>query len=198
MMFYEQIRESYRHLGYKFKETELGLNLYGFRSRNSQSNQFDDKIGCAWKQGGKGYVYEFNGTTDPGKYWLQNPMKQAGCAILVPGQYLDVYEKGLHAGKYDAFKQCAKMAYVRDNDKNTELDFSLYRDPEKAKTAIFWDIIGSNLHRASEWQVIQWVEKYSASCQVIQDPKNFKKLIDLRNNSMAVGHKKWDYTLFEE
>jgi hypothetical protein len=197
-MTYLELKYLYSIYNYKFREEEMALNLFGARSLESQSNKFDDVIGCAWIQDGEANVIQFPATTDPGKYYLQNPMKKEGTIIVVPGQYLDVYCKGLHAGKYDAFKQYKPMAYVRDNDRNIELDFSLYRDENKRKKYLFWAIQGTNLHRASEWQIVQWVEKYSAGCQVVQDPKNFAKLIDLRNKSIKFGYNSWDYTLFDE
>lgn len=197
-MDYKSIKDRYLKMGYKFRTGKLELNLFGIRSKDSQSDKFDDLVGCAWiNENMVPCLYAFPATTDPGKYWLQNPMKKDGCAILVPGQYLEVYEAGKHKGEYEAFIQCSHMRYVRDNNRDTTLDFSLYRDPAK-KASIFWDIIGSNLHRASSWKIVNWVSKYSASCQVIQDPKYFAQLIELRDKSIKFGYKKFDYTLFED
>jgi len=125
-------------------------------------------------------------------------MNKNGTIIMVPGQYIEVYSRGLHNGKYECFKQHGKMYYVRDNSKDSKLDFDLYRDPEKLKIHGFWGINGTNLHRASEWKIVQWIENYSAGCQVVQDPKVFKQLITLRDKSVFQGYKLWDYTLFEE
>lgn len=195
---YSEIRDKYLKMGYKFRKGQFELNLYGIRSKDSQSDKFDDIVGCAWVN--ENFVpctVEYKATTDPGKYWLQNPMNKKGCAIMVPGQYLEAYEAGKHKGEYEAFTQCTHMAYVRDNNKDTILDFSLYRDKNKAKSEVFWDIIGTNLHRASEWQIVNLISKFSAGCQIIQNPKEFAYLIQLRDKSVLKGYKKWDYTLFE-
>lgn len=197
-MTYQQLKELYLSHGHKFREEDKALNIFGARSNVSQSNKFDDVIGCAWKFDGNENIFQCKATTDPGKYYLQNPMNVNGTIIIVPGQYIECYEKGLHAGKYDALRQCAKMSYVRDFNKDLELDFSLYRDVAKRRTHIFWGINGTNLHRASEWQIVQFVEKYSAGCQVVQDVKDFNFLIGLRDMSILAGYTKFDYTLFEE
>jgi len=197
-MTYDQLKGLYNSHNHVFREENLALNIFGARSKESQSNKFDDVIGCAWIENGEKNIVQFPGTTDPGKYYLQNPMNTNGTIIMIPGQYIEVYGKGLHAGKYDAFRQYKQMAYVRDYNKDTSLDFSLYRDEEKRKKHMFWGINGTNLHRASEWQIVQFVERYSAGCQVVQDPKNFQFLIDLRNKSINAGYNFFDYTLFEE
>lgn len=177
----------------------MALNLFGIRSRESKSDKFDDLGGVAWiDENGQKELFNFWMTTDPGKHWLTTPMSKEGTIILVPGQYKNVYAKGLHAGKYDAFKQVKEMYYVRDYNKDLVLDFDLYRDKEQLKIRGFWGINGTNLHRASEFKIVELVGPYSAGCQVVQRPETFKKLIELRNKSMEYGFQKFDYTLFEE
>ncbi len=198
-MTYNQVKQSFMQKGYEFREQKMALNLFGIRTKESQSDKFDDIVGCAFiNESAVPSILSYAATTDPGKHWLQNPMRKEGCAILVPGQYKEVYSAGKHQGKYEAFVQTSKMFYVRDNNKDALLDFSLYRDPEKYKKNMIWDIIGSNIHRASEWNIINFIGQWSASCQVVQDPKNFKKLIEVRDRSVKAGFTKFDYTLFEE
>lgn len=197
-MTYSEIEKLYEKNEYKFRTEDYALNIFGIRSKESRSNKFDDKIGIAWRVENSKFIIIDNATTDPGKYWLELPSVREGTIIVVPNQYTEVYEKGLHAGKYDAFKQCAPMVYVRDNDRNMDLDFSLYRDLQKRKIHSFSAIRGTNLHRASENKIVQFVEKYSAGCQVVQNPTFFARMIMLRDLSISEGYKKFDYTLFEE
>lgn len=196
---YNTALDLYLQHGYKFRFETMGLNIYAIRSKNSKSNAFDDIGGIAYiDENLKQTHFNFAITTDPGKYYLQNPLNKNGTIIMVPNQYIEVYGEGKHNGKYECFKQHKPMQYVRDNDRNDILNFDLYRDPELKKKHAFWGMNGTNLHRASEWQIIKWIERYSAGCQVVQDPKIFNKLIEIRNKSMNYGFKFWDFTLFEE
>lgn len=198
-MDYNSIKQLYLKKGYTFREEKMRLNLFGIRSKNSQSDKFDDLGGIAWvDENGKPQLFNFWMTTDPGKTGLLNPGNVKGCIIIVPGQYLEVYGKGLHNGKYECFKQAKKMHYVRDNNRDDILDFNLYRDPKLLKLHGFWDIRGTNMHRASEWQIVNWIGPYSEGCQVVQRPETFKKLIELRDLSYKYGFTFVDYTLFEE
>ncbi len=197
-MNYNDLKQKYLKMGYKFRTDKMALNLFGERSVNSQSDKFDDIVGCAWvNENSVPCIVNYKATTDPGKYWLQNPMNKKGTIIMVPGQYLEAYGIGKHKGEYEAFVQIAHIAYVRDNNKDTVLDFSLYRDKEKFKKEVFWDICGTNLHRSSAWNIIPFIGQYSAGCQVLQNPKEFATLIELRDKSALKGWKKFDYTLFE-
>ena len=195
---YEDVKKLYYDKGYSFRTQEMALNLGAIRSKNSESDKFDDLGWCAWTENNSPQIQFFWLTTDPGKYWLQNPMKDDGCAILVPNQYKEVFGVGKHNGKYECFKQLGNMSYVRDNNKDLILDFSLYRDPEKRKIHLFWGNINSNLHRASEFHNVPFIGRYSAACQVVQNPNTYKKLIELRDKSALKGFTRWDWTLFEE
>ncbi len=195
---YEDVKGIYAEKGYIFRTQEMALNLGAIRANNSQSDKFDDLGWCANIEGGQPRIQFFWLTTDPGKHWLLTPMKADGTIIMVPGQYKEVFGQGKHNGQYECFKQLSPIAYVRDNDKNTELDFSLYRDAEKRKKHLFWNIANTNLHRASENKIVQWVGLYSAGCQVVQNPQTFATLMALRYKSELLGYRRWDYTLFEE
>jgi hypothetical protein len=198
------VADSYKRMGYKLFSGAYDLNIFGIRSSNSVSNKFDDLIGVAYTDEKKVLnIKLYPATTDPGLHWLHNPSNKKGCAILVPGQYSGVLTIGLHgrsgASPYKALEQIGAMCYVRDNNKDGMLDFSLYRDPDKKKENAFWDIIKSNLHRASAWKIVQLIDQYSAACQVIQAPKHFEELMFLCEKQIDYGHgSKFTYTLFEE
>jgi|SRR5690606_4401795 len=203
-MNYTTIREQYEKKGYKFYTKPYDLNIGGYRSIESESNSFDDLIFVAFTNGdGEGCLVTFPATTDPGKYWLQNPMNKNGTLIVCPGQFPGCYKIGLHGksgpNPYRALEQIGKMLYVRDNDKNSKLDFSLYRDPIKKAAFSFVDNCKSNLHRASKWQAVRFVERYSAGCQVIQKPGDFETLLALCDKQVKAGFGDiFTYTLFDE
>jgi len=196
---YEDIWVLYIDKKYKFRTDTMALNIGAVRSKESQSDKFDDLGFCAWiDKDNKRNLFTFPVTTDPGKYWLMNPMNKDGTIIMVPGQYIEVYGKGLHNGEYDCFKQIAPIHYVRDYNKDSKLDFDLYRNPESLKIRGFWGINGTNLHRASKFKNVLSIGMYSAGCQVVRKALDFNILLDLREISANCGYQRWDYTLFEE
>jgi len=192
----KQIQDVMLKKGYSFFQTgTYNLNLIGIRSLNSQSDSFDDDFYVIYKDDTGNWKMEcFKCTTDPGKHWLQAPMNSTGTIIMVPGQYPGAYAIGTHTG-YEALRQVKPIAYVRDNNKDTKLDFSLYKDPKN----IFKDICATNIHRASQWKKLLSVGMYSAGCQVIQDPADFAKLLKLAHLQVSNGQgKTFTYTLLEE
>lgn len=198
---FDRLREIFNLKNYKFYTNGIyNLNLIGVRSKQSKSDSFDDHFHVIYRAEDNRFKHHiFPCTTDPGKHWLLNPMNVKGCAIMVPGQYNSAYSIGLHAGKYRALRQTKPIWFVRDNDRNTTLDFSLYRDPEKKKKHAFFEVIGANIHRASAVKKVLNIGQYSAACQVIQNPSDFNLLMSLIDKQVANGHgKNFTYTLIEE
>ena len=105
----EQIKAVLKKKEYIFfdkDQKKFNLNIIGVRSNNEIANSFDDWLYLIYRDdSGEFNVHEFPITTDPGAYWLKNPMNVNGTAILVPGQYRAAYKIGLHQGKYEALKQ---------------------------------------------------------------------------------------------
>lgn len=166
------------------------LNIVGIRSANRTPNKFDDWLGVAYKERGEWRFDAFECTTDPGTYWLENPGNVNGTAILKPGQYIDSWRLGLHQDKYEALTQAKPVTVIRDNDKDNELDF----DAKKEETGLF----GINIHRANQARASVQVDKWSAGCQVIADPVDFLRLVNLVKAAQKQGHKLFSYTLLEE
>ena len=90
-----------------FTRGYYNLNIIGLRSKNDEANSFDDNLYVIFKVPGDTWVEIcFKVTTDPGKYWLNNPMRIEGSAILCPGQYRGVYKIDGHGKtKYEALCQ---------------------------------------------------------------------------------------------
>ena len=82
------------------------LNIIGIRSASSTPNSFDDTIiACYKREDGEWISNQFRATTDPGTFWLNNPMNPQGTAIIKPGQYIGSHRVGVHRGKYQALTQ---------------------------------------------------------------------------------------------
>lgn len=191
-----QILASFRAKAYSVIENPYYPNLFGIRKDTNEPNRFDDFVGALFKDNkGNWCSYVYNATTDPGTYYLQNPMNVNGTAIVIPKQYIGCYKIGTHTG-YKAYQQCAPMEYVRDTNKNKVLDF-LYR---VAGFKTYKEIAATNLHHANKSAVSQIVEKWSAGCQVVASPTEYECLLELGVNfDIKTGVKnKFNYALFEE
>jgi hypothetical protein len=200
---YHALRDIYDKLDYKFYDKgDYNLNIGGIRSETTRSDKFDDFLFVAYFVGDKPHVHVWNGTTDPGAHWLLNPMDKDGTAIMVPGQYIRAYKMGIHgrSGKYPyrALEQIGPMSYVRDNNKDNCLDFSLYRTKEARAKYMFTAVIKSNIHRASKWKLLQLIGRYSAGCQVFQSERDFNVFMDIVDRGAAAHGNLFTYTLIEE
>jgi hypothetical protein len=68
--------------GYVVFENPIGhdLNLVGVRSKEMRAGAFDDWIMCFYRMEGKWVYFAF-----PGTYYLENPLRVKGTAVLKPG-----------------------------------------------------------------------------------------------------------------
>ena len=181
-----------RALGYKtFEDKDFDLNIVGIRSRNRRADAFDDHLCVYYKEGGLWVEERYNCTVDAGAYWMQNPYKEEGCAILKAGQYRGVWSIDLHRGKYEALcqKDNAPVTVWRDANKD------LIQDKRTSETGYF----GINCHRALEYKIARQVGRFSAGCTVIQHPADFARLLVLCRMQIAAGlGDKFTYTLIED
>lgn len=192
----EQLLAFFKAKDFLLVENPYYPNLFGIRTETNTPNRFDDWIGAVYKdKAGKWCSYCYNGTTDPGQYWLEHPMNINGTAIIIPGQYLKVYKIGTHTG-YKAYQQCKAMAYVRDTNKNKVLDL-LYRI---VGHKIYFEIASTNLHHANSNTVSTVDDKWSAGCQVVASPTEYECLLDLGVlfDLQTKVENKYNYALFEE
>ena len=120
----EYLQDIFKSMGYAFfTKGEYNLNIIGVRNPNLISNSFDDTMICVYKIDGEWVLKEWEITTDAGEYWLENPMNEDGCALLVPNQYRGVYKIDLHQGNYEALCQRnGEVEVYRDDNKDQILD----------------------------------------------------------------------------
>lgn len=171
------------------------LWLFGVRSPSRTAGTFDDALGACWTEGdGLWRCQWWPGTTDPGLTYMQQPLNSAGCAILVPGQYLDTWTIDLHAGKYQALCQRAgEVAVYRDNDR----DAALALDPATIKTG---SDFGINIHASTrrEGEQLTTVGRYSAGCQVHASEAGFSSMMKLAQQQVQrSGRETFSYTLLD-
>ena len=179
-------------LGYAiFTDYNYDLNLIACRSPSRISGLFDDVFHVIYRVGDRYIQESYPCTTDAGLYWLHNPSKVEGTAILVAGQYRSVWKLDRHAGKFIAL--CLRNGPVqvyRDSNRDEILD----HNPDTIESGYF----GINIHRASSAHVVEDVGRYSAGCVVIQDKEDFERLIALaRKQRDTLGYDTFSLTLLE-
>jgi hypothetical protein len=188
-----KLKEALSNKGYIFFDNGLyNLNIVGIRSRVRESGKFDDLMLVVYKDNkDNDFIIEsFPITTDAGTYWLKNPMNTKGTALLVPNQYRASFELGYHQGKYKALVQCNPLRVYRDNNKDYIADY----DPSTIETGMF----GINIHRSNP-NVSSWKnDKWSAGCQVFQNPIHYLHFIQLCEKSSKLYGNKFTYTLLDQ
>jgi hypothetical protein len=140
-------------------------------------NVFDDKLCVFYKLGGVWKFHSWACTTDPGTYYLQNPMNVNGTAIVKPGQYRKSHKLGLHRGAYEAMVQVGALTIWRDQDKDAVLDYGVN---EVTATGM-----GINIHRAGTASTS--VDKWSAGCQVFSKSSDFAEFMALIHKQSEAG-----------
>lgn len=171
------------------------LNIWGFRANTEKPNVFDDELhvftNVSQTKIVKWAYLVFKITTDPGTYWLQNPLNPKGTAILKAGQYLDAYSIDKHRNKYYALCQrLAKVTVIRDYDRDAILDFN----NGKEQTGMF----GINIHRARKTGSTYSVDRHSAGCQVFKNAQDFDFFMKLCEVHRKLYGNKFTYTLVDK
>ncbi|MCD9019142.1 hypothetical protein [Parachryseolinea silvisoli] len=165
-----RIKAILRERGYILYTKPYQLNIVGLRGKSTVPNKFNDEIHVFYRTDAGNWNYHvFNATTDPGTFWLNNPLYEQGTAILATGQYVDAYALGMHRGLYEALVQVKPVTIIRDYNRDSVLDFN----NGVRQTGFF----GINVHRAESSGTTQAINKYSAGCQVFQTADDFATFI---------------------
>lgn len=185
-----QINDIYKRKGYEFFSTkdDYNLNIVGIRHSTRESNKFDDALFVIYGVNKYIHMKSYEITTDPGLYWLKNPMNKKGTAILAPGQYKNCYAVGMHKGRYDSLIQVKPVEVYRDNNMDDRLDTV---NKERG-------IFGINIHRSNPYTQSKNVDKWSAGCQVLKRKKDYDDFMLLVSESYYIHGKFFTYTLLEE
>lgn len=185
-----EIVRTMRKKDYRVFENPNGhdLNLVGIRNTSSRANSFDDWLTAFYWFDGIWNLFAFPATTDPGTFYRQNPLNVRGTAIMKPGQYRGVYSVGRHKG-YKALQQSGPITVYRDNNTDDELN-TIGTDEDTGMHAV-------NVHRANRIRASTRVEKWSAGCQVVQDPDHFDFFMTLCDRGKDKFGNSFTYTLLE-
>jgi hypothetical protein len=176
--------------GYQLFSRPYELNIVGVRSKNTKSNRFDDELHVFYKVKPFHWEYHvFKITTDPGTYWLENPLQPKGTAILAQGQYVNAYHIGLHQGKYKALVQQKPVSIIRDYDRNAWLDF-LNGSKESG-------MFGINIHHALSQGKTKYIDKFSAGCQVFENSNDFDHFLTMCDKQAQLYGNNFTYTLID-
>ena len=189
----EQIEAAIKAKGYKwFENGDYNLNIVGVRNGKTGTevtNKFDDFLTLSYKVDGEWNYHCFDATTDPGKHWVENIMREEGVAVLKENQYRGSHKIGLHQGKYEALRQQKPVQVYRDNDLDGNYDLL----EENIQEGIF----GINIHRATKWEGKKstQIDKWSAGCQVIAANDDFRLFMEICNKAKDTWSNSFTYTL---
>lgn len=173
-----------------FTRGSWNLNLIGVRTASRVANKFDDWMHVVFKDDSGSWIdLSFECTTDPGTYWLENPMRREGAAILKAGQYRSTWKLDLHRGQYEALCQRGgRVKVYRDanRDEIHDLDDNSVMDG--------W--FGVNIHKAGSNSTS--VDKWSAGCQVIANEAEWEIFMAIIRKSVSLYGDTFSYTLLED
>lgn len=173
------------NLGYPTKD-DGQMNIVGVRSSETRANEFDDVMYFIWREGDEWLHKAFRVTTDPGTFWLENPMRAEGAAIVVEGHYPGAYTWGSHRGQYETLVQRGgRIKVYRDANRDQIIDTD--------ESTIMEGFFGCNIHKAGADS--ERVHKWSAGCQVFAREADWRYAMALCRSTEAES---FDYTLLLE
>lgn len=175
---------------YKIFESNLypyNLNIVGWRSKIGRVNKYDDFLALYWFSAKKEWnMRSWSITTKPGTPWLLKPINPNGAAVLVPGQYIESYERGIYKNK-TALLQRKPVNVYRDNDLDNEIDIT--------HSKIDKGYFGIHIHRGGKFS--NFVNRNSAGCQVFKNANEFDEFFEIIKLSSMYWGPFFTYTLLE-
>ena len=171
------------------------MNIIGIRNSDTDgkvTNKFDDTMTISYMDNDMQWQYnEYNCTTDPGDDYVDNPLMEAGVAILKPGQYSGSHKIRLHGGKYTALGQKKPVKVYRDANKDGVYDYD--------ESTVDEGIFGINIHRATslEGKTSTYIDKWSAGCQVIASNDDWHEFLNICQEARSEWSNSFTYTLIE-
>lgn len=162
-------------------EDEPLLNIIGIRNHKRKPNSFDDLIIVLWKQHGRWTCRSFHVTTDPCLFFRDHPSYPSSKRILQEGQYLNSFKIGIYKGLVDfnTFMKDLKWGLiyrfipVNLKDNYSKIDFKCINVPHR--------IINVN--------------KLPGSCQLFDNPEEFKEFMGLISDKKKNIGNLYSYTL---
>jgi hypothetical protein len=157
----DSLLKAYRNVGREpfgyDPQKPYNLNIIGVRSDDMTPDIFNDCLAVLWEDEFGWNLIAHKGTTDPGAFYLKNPMNVNGTFILAPGFHKGLWTWALHKGK-PAFKQAGVAKGWRDADRDNEFDMTDANMVEVPASACI------NGHAGGRNSTV--VGRWSAGCQV--------------------------------
>jgi hypothetical protein len=176
--------------GYRVFTRPFELNIVGLRSQQLIPNVFNDTINLLFRDDKGNWQHHcYHATTDPGTYWLKNPLNPQGTAILKEGQYVNSHMIGKHRQVYTALVQRNPVTVIRDVKRDGLLNLN-----GKEDTGLF----GINIHRAKQAGTTKLIDKFSAGCQVFANANDFSAFMELCHRHKQLYGNGFTYTLLRE
>ncbi len=185
--------------GLDARSQQSWLNKNLFFDQNGQKLSEDGNIGTGTKFAinsylnsvGKERLKIWTITTDPGTYWLNNPINRLGTAVLKPNQWIDCWQIGNHKSdpKHPALVQVKPLTVWRDSNRD-----NLITTGTREETGLF----GINIHRSNLTGRTMSIGKWSAGCQVFQTKTHLDQLLSICNLYRKSVGNRFTYTLLEE
>lgn len=181
-------------------EQQKFLNKFGFKGSDGKPLKEDGVNGKNTNFAIESYLKVketeilkmYPNTTNPGVYWLNNPMSKLGTAILKPNQWVDCWQLGFHKKPdHRALVQTGgKITVYRDADLNKNYNLS----ESKVETGFF----GINIHGAGKFKPTTVISKYSAGCQVFSNWQHKEEVMNICEFFKKHTGNKFTYTLIDE
>lgn len=152
---------------------------------NDRANEFNDTRFVIVFEGGKPKIAgAWEATTEPGRYYTENPINSAGTARIAFGQYRKVWVVGMHNGNHEGLLQRGGPVSV-----HRDLNKDYVRTGDRVDTGMF----GINQHHAYGDRPYADVGPASAGCLVgrfVGEHQTFMRIVKsdpryLQSNSFA-------------
>jgi hypothetical protein len=125
---------------------------------NDRANEFNDARFVIMFEGGKAKLAgAWEATTEPGRYYTENPINSGGTARIAFGQYRKVWVVGMHNGHHEGLLQRGGVVSV-----HRDLNKDYVRTGDRVDTGMF----GINQHHAYGDRPYSDVGPASAGCLV--------------------------------
>ena len=192
----QDVIDEMERLGFGVDTRPNALNVVGIRDASvAVPENYSDSIAYFWYDNNgnlQGNIAE--ATTTPGVQYLNNPLADAaasgGTAIMKQGQYINAYQIGLHRGKYEALVQARPVTVIRDNDRNSILNYF-----GETSTGLY----GINIHRSTATYAAEDnIGPDSAGCQVFRWIDDFNDMMTRARRSKDLYGNKFTYTLIDQ
>lgn len=134
------------------------------------------------------------GTTDPGVYYYENPMNDKGTFHLKTKFHKNIWCFGKHRG-YEALVNDWRYCLPTEGWRDANFNFEFDEDDITVKGHY-----GINFHRMHPINIVNKIGRYSAGCQVVQDPKHFEKILNRckqTNKYKSPGKSIYSYLLLD-